>query len=79
VRDIVMYSEIGTIVMTVAFNLLPRLFPTATRQAAYKVQDRLDEELSEKESGGSKVKLFFPWKAMIVISVVLTVVVNLVG
>jgi hypothetical protein len=75
----VMFSVIGSIVLTVAFNLLPRLFPTATRQAAQKVQDRLDEELTVKESRGSKVKVFFPWKAMIVISVVLTVVVNLVG
>ena len=78
-RDFLVLSAIASIGLTLALNLLPRLFPNATRSAAHKVQDRLEDERNDRESGGARVKVFFPWKAMIGISVALTVLVNLAG
>lgn len=76
-------SLIASAVLTILLNVLPRLFPSATRKAEQKVQDTITEHLREDdlrqqqgESSGPRVKVFFPWKAMLLISVVLTVVVN---
>lgn len=78
-RDFLVQSAIASVVLTVALNFLPRLFPNATRNAGRKVHERVEQAWNEQQSDGSRVKVFFPWKAMIVISVVLTVLVNLVG
>ena len=78
-RDFLVQSAIASVVLTVALNLLPRLFPNATRNAGRKVHERVEQSWNEQQSNGSQVKVFFPWKAMIAISVVLTVLVNLVG
>jgi len=75
-------SLIASAVLTVLLNVVPRLFPSATRRAEQRVQDTITEHLREQEepsSPGPRVKVFFPWKAMLLISVVLTVVVNAAG
>jgi len=80
-------SIIGSIVLTVAVNLLPALFPNAAAKAERKilesVQKTHDESVQKTHDDRAnpntpKVRVFFPWKAMLLISVVLTVAVNLV-
>lgn len=68
-------------VLTVALNFLPRLFPNATRKAEQEVHRRVEDAWSDREpgDGGPRVKVFFPWKAMLIISIVLTVLVNVAG
>lgn len=78
-RDFLVQSAIASVVLTLALNFLPRLFPNATRNAGRKVQERVEQAWNDQESNGSRVKVFFPWKAMLAISVVLTVLVNLAG
>ena len=63
-------SIILSIVLTVAINVALRLFPRASEQIGQKLAE-LDDETTE--SGG----VYVPWKAMIVVSVVLTVGLNL--
>lgn len=82
-------SLMVSVVLTVALNLIPRLFPNATRKAGAKLQQQMqqtdegshrygdsDSEMGDRRPSGG-VKVFFPWKAMLIGSVLLTVVLNL--
>ncbi len=51
------------------------------RETATRVPKSPDQEQSRRNGlgGGRSIKVFFPWKAMLAISLVLTVVVNVAG
>ncbi|MEE9416937.1 MAG: hypothetical protein V3V01_16770 [Acidimicrobiales bacterium] len=80
-----MQSLIASVVLTLALNLLPRLFPRAADRAEQRVHDQVRQAFDERDQSSQEpqrrtsIKVFFPWKAMLAISVVLTVLVNLVG
>ena len=79
-QDFLVQSLIASVILTVLLNLLPRLFPNATRKAERQVHDKLEEAFAEQEDGRRpRVKVFFPWKTMIVVSIVLTILVNVAG
>lgn len=80
-RDFLIQSVVASVVLTAALNFLPRLFPNATRKAEQEVHRRVEDAWADREpgDGGPRVKVFFPWKAMLIISIVLTVLVNVVG
>ncbi len=72
-------SIIGSVVLTLALNLLPMLFPKTARRA----QEKMIEEIQKKhqwedDAGrpGPSIKVFFPWKTMLIGSLLLTVVLN---
>jgi len=72
-------SIIGSIVLTVAVNLLPALFPNAAAKAERKILESVQKTHDDRADPNTpKVRVFFPWKAMLLISIVLTVAVNLV-
>lgn len=78
--NFLLYSIIGSIVLTLLVNLLPMLFPRAAQKAERKIQQTVNESLERQERGEQpRIKVFFPWKAMLIASIVLTVLVNLVG
>lgn len=71
-------SLVLSVLLTVALNVLPRVFPGASRKA----EDRLHEAMTQSPDGSERsrrVRVFFPWKAMLVASVLLTIIVNVVG
>jgi len=74
-------SLVGSVVLTLVLNLVPRMFPAATRRAEQGLHDYLvdAEEAKDPNTPPRKVQVFFPWKAMLVASVVLTVLVNAAG
>jgi len=73
-------SLIGSIVLTLALNLLPALFPKAAEMAEQKILESVQKTHENRvDPNTPKVRVFFPWKAMILISVGLTVAVNLIG
>lgn len=74
-----MTSILASVVLTLALNVLPRLFPNAARKAEADVHQRIEKAFQEQDQGGPKVKVFFPWKAMLAISLGLTVIVNVVN
>ena len=77
-QDFIVHSIIASIVLTIVINVIPRLFPRATRKAEQKVHEKLERALAENDEGKrSRVKVFFPWKTMLVVSVVLTALMNL--
>jgi hypothetical protein len=58
-------SIVLSVVLTVVLNLAVRAFPGAPR--------RLEERL---QADSPRMRVFFPWRAMLIASVVLTVLVN---
>ena len=56
------------------------LFPKASEKVERKIHEKMSESISRQDEGRQpRVRVFFPWKAMLVVSIVLTVIVNLVG
>jgi len=85
-QDFLVHSLIASVVLTVLLNLLPRLFPNQSRKVERKIHQQMEDAFNEietsKQSGQprrSRVKVFFPWKAMLAISIGLTLLVNIIG
>ena len=70
------FSIVASIVLTVALNVALWLFPGAS-QRLRQALSRLGER-SASQPGDNGVRVFFPWKAMLIGSLVLTIVINLV-
>ena len=66
-------SLVLSVVLTVALNVALRLFPGANERVARGLE-RLTED--DREQQGPRV--FVPWKAMLVASVVLTILANVI-
>ena len=78
--DFILYSIIGSVVLTVVLNVLPLLFPNAADKLQRKIEENARRSIEQHQNDDlPKVKVFFPWKAMLIASVVLTVVLNLIG
>jgi len=78
--DFLIQSLIASVVLTLLLNVIPRLFPKATRKAEIKVHEKMEEAFREVEEGKRKrVRVFFPFKTMLIASIILTILVNLVG
>lgn len=74
------FSIVGSIILTALLNLLPLLFPHQTANLNRKIQHHAERSIQRHEDENQpNVRIFFPWKAMIIISVVLTVAVNLIS
>lgn len=79
-KDFLLFSIVGSVILTVAVNLLPLLFPNAAAKAQRTLEDHARRSVEQHEDDNRpRVKVFFPWKAMLIASLVLTVLVNLVG
>ena len=73
-------SIVGSIVLTVLLNLLPLLFPSQAAGLQRKVEEHARRSIEQYEDENQpNVKVFLPWKAMIVISIILTVLVNVIS
>ena len=70
-------SIVLSIVLTVVVNVVLWLFPGAARRVADGF-GRLAENADRRSAngGGSHVRVFVPWKAMLIGSIVLTVAIN---
>ena len=78
--DFILYSIIGSVVLTVVLNVLPLLFPNAADKMQRKIEENARRSIEQHQNDDlPKVKVFFPWKAMLIASVVLTVVINLIS
>ena len=78
--DFILYSIIGSVVLTVVLNVLPLLFPNAADKMQRKIEENARRSIEQHQNDDlPKVKVFFPWKAMLIASVVLTVVIYLIS
>ena len=79
-RDFLITSVIASLVLTLALNLLPVLFPNVAAKAEQKIAEKMLETHNDRlDPTTPKVRVFFPWKAMLIISVILTIAVNIIG
>jgi len=79
-KDFLLTSLIASVVLTLALNLLPAIFPNAAAKAERKIVEKMQETHSDRlDPNTPKVRVFFPWKAMLLISLGLTLAVNLIG
>ena len=79
-KDFLLISLIGSIILTIAVNLLPALFPNAAAKAERKIIEKMQDTQSDRlDPNTPKVRVFFPWKAMLIISLILTIAVNFIG
>jgi len=79
-KEFLLTSLIASVVLTLALNLLPMLFPNAAAKAERKIVETMqDTHRNRVDPDTPRVKVFFPWKAMLLISIGLTVAVNLIG
>ena len=78
--NFLLYSVIGSVVLTVLHNVLPVIFPNAANNVQRKIEENAKKAIQQHEDDQQPgVKVFFPWKIMLVVSVVLTILVNLIG
>lgn len=74
-------SIIGSIVLTILLNAIPRLFPRQSQRAEQRLHDYLVDAADAKDPATPerKVQVWFPWKGMVIASIVLTVLLNVVS
>lgn len=78
--NFIIYSIVGSVVLTVVLNVLPLLFPNAATKLQKKIEDNARSAIEQHENSNQpRVKVFFPWKAMLIGSIILTLLVNLIG
>jgi hypothetical protein len=79
-KDFILYSIIASVVLTVAINALPLLFPNAAAKLQRKLEENAKRTIEQHEDENQpRVKIFFPWKAMLICSIILTILVNLIS
>ena len=79
-NNFIVYSIVASVILTAVVNILPFLFPNAAAKLQKKIEENAKRAIEQHEDANRpRVKVFFPWKAMLIGSVVLTVLVNLVG
>ena len=70
-------SIVGSIVLTLLLNLL---LPNQATSLQRKIEEHARRSIEQHEDQNQpNVKIFFPWKAMIVVSIILTVLVNVIS
>lgn len=67
-------SLVLSVVLTVVLNVGLRLFPRAGDEIGRRMTDFATRPM--EEPGDGRVRVWFPWKAMLVGSLILTVLVN---
>jgi hypothetical protein len=65
-------------VLTVVLNVVLHAFPRTSRRAARRLDDLMTPNRPDGRDDEPSVRVVFPWKAMIVVSVILTIATNIV-
>jgi hypothetical protein len=77
--NFIIYSVVASIVLTVVLNVLPLIFPNAADTLQKRIEENAKHAIEQHEDATRpRVKVFFPWKAMLIGSIVLTVLVNVI-
>lgn len=71
----IVVSLVLSVVLTVLVNLGRRAFPNATAHRARRIDAWMESAVPDD---GRRVRVSAPWKAMLVASIVLTILVNLI-
>ena len=78
--DFILYSLIASVILTLVVNLLLWIFPNAATWFYRKLEEFAKQATQEQQDESTpRIRVYFPWKAMIIISIVLTVLLNLIS
>jgi hypothetical protein len=66
-------SLVLSVVLTIVLNVLIRMFPRTSERAAQGLTDFATRDVADSR----RVRVFAPWKAMLAVSLLLTVALNL--
>lgn len=78
--NFITYSIIASVLLTIVLNILPLLFPDSAAKLQKKLEDNARRAIEQHEDvDRPRVSIFFPWKAMLIGSILLTVLVNFIG
>ena len=78
--NFIIYSIVASVLLTALLNVLPIIFPNIATKIQQKIAENAKRAIEQHEDvNRPRVKVFFPWKAMLIGSIVLTVLVNLIG
>jgi hypothetical protein len=69
------FSLVASVVLTILLNIGLRLFPGAARRLGDALT-RTAERPTDDQPDRSTVRVFFPWKAMLIGSLLLTLLIN---
>jgi hypothetical protein len=69
-------SVVLSLVLTLAVNILVRLFPGAARRSVDWFDDLSAQHADEPTGSRGRVRVVVPWKTMIAVSIALTVAIN---
>ena len=69
-------SVVLSLVLTLTLNIVVRLFPGGARRAMNWFDDLSAQHSDESTTSQRRVSVVVPWKTMIAVSIVLTVVIN---
>jgi len=76
----ILISIIGSILLTLLLNFLPLIFPNTAACTQKKLEDHARQSIAQHEDPDQpRVKIFFPWKFMLIVSIGLTLAINLVA
>lgn len=67
-----------SVVLTVLLNVALRVFPDVGHRVARGLVDVTSPSMHDRREHDRRLRVFVPWKAMIVASVILTIMLNLV-
>ena len=69
-------SVVLSLVLTLALNIVVRLFPGGARRAMNWFDDLSARHSDEPTTSQRRVRVVVPWKTMIAVSIVLTIAIN---
>jgi len=72
-----MISLVLSIVLTVLLNVVLRVFPDAGRRVARNLEASMWRPTVDPRPNGRRVRMLVSWKAMLIASLILTVVLNI--
>lgn len=76
-NNFLLFSIIGSVTLTVLLNVLPLIFPKTSIKMQKKIEENAKRAIQQHEDENQpSLKILFPWKAMLVISLMLTVLIN---
>jgi hypothetical protein len=73
------FSLVASVILTIVLNVALRLFPGAGHRLAEgfdRVAEGNRDERNSDDGSRQRVRVFFPWKAMLIGSLLLTVAIN---
>ncbi|MBC6403365.1 MAG: DUF2905 family protein [Hyphomonadaceae bacterium] len=80
VQHFLITSLVASILLTVIINIILMIFPNSARKVERGISEKVQDIQRDEDKGQKpRVRVFFPWKTMLFLSLGLTLLINLIG